>query len=111
MKFLNLTPLTTALFGIAGFMIACTPTDSSENQAIGEGSLINTNSTWCVDELGIELPECTNKIGQPILEGALNFRQITLPDDNDLQLVPNVLFRSDALHELTDNDVKLLQAI
>ncbi len=71
--------------------------------------LYNYNSTITVDELGIELPENKDQItGKSMLEGANNFREFNVANG---KLKPGILFRSDALHELTKADIKKLEAM
>ncbi len=66
----------------------------------------------CQDTLGIELPEdCEAVPVSYLLTGAPNFRPITPPVGGSPTLKENALFRSDALHELTDQDVAYLEKL
>ncbi|MEL6250589.1 MAG: tyrosine-protein phosphatase [Bacteroidota bacterium] len=67
-------------------------------------------SLACNSELEVDLPEDCDKITlhQPLL-GAKNFREISLASDSELKLKEGKLFRSDALHNLQDQDIRYLE--
>ena len=60
-------------------------------------------SPACANAHGIDLPQnCESVAVTHSFEGVQNFREIEIPVDNDLQIKDGLLFRSDALHNLTD---------
>lgn len=66
----------------------------------------------CTTDLGIDLPaDCAAVAVERIVEGAHNFREIAMPAAaaQKPRIKSDILFRSDALHALTDRDVEILQ--
>ncbi|MEL7162322.1 MAG: tyrosine-protein phosphatase, partial [Bacteroidota bacterium] len=64
------------------------------------------------DSLGIELPNnATGYSVEPTLEGAPNFRSFNVTTGDGPRLRPNRIFRSDALHELTNKDLGTLNRL
>lgn len=64
------------------------------------------------DTLGVELPSNTDAYQVDyLLEGAQNFRTFNVPQSENLAFIPNKIFRSEALHEITNSDVKKLEDI
>ena len=84
------------LCGLLLFLTAC---DNSTPQKA------EATSSICTDELGVELPDCNQTAVETLLEGAPNFRAISLSVEGGIKLKEGVLYRSEALHNLTDSEI------
>lgn len=66
----------------------------------------------CANTLGIDLPSNCNEIEvKRPFEGVKNFREILVPENSTTKIKENQIFRSDALQDLTDADVKKMEAM
>lgn len=66
----------------------------------------------CSNPFQVEFPEnCTDLGINHVLEGADNFRNITVPRTSKIQLQEGKLFRADGLYKLTRDDVQYLESL
>lgn len=83
-----------------------------ETATTKEVTLQKFDNLACKDTLGIDLPSnCNNIEVKKPFEGMKNFREVTLLPNNPIQIKKDILFRSDALHNLTESDVQKMEGM
>lgn len=92
-------------FLILCFALIISCTSSKKNPHSNNTKTETSQFSPCKDTLGIDLPKNCNDIEvlKPF-EGLKNFRELTPPQNKNIQLKKGLVFRSDAFGQITDKD-------